>query len=49
MSYTTGGAGGIELPIDTSKSLPIKIQGTLNVTGETIINARLGVSQINFI
>ena len=49
MSYTTGGAGGIELPIDTTKSLPIKIQGTLNVTGETVINARLGVSQINFI
>lgn len=49
MSYTTGGAGGIELPIDTSRSLPIKIQGTLNVTGETLINARLGVTQINFI
>ena len=49
MSYTTGGAGGIDLPIDTSRSLPIKIQGTLNVTGETLINARLGVTQINFI
>jgi hypothetical protein len=49
MSYTTGGAGGTELPIDMTKSLPIKIQGTLNVTGETVINARLGVSQINFI
>lgn len=44
LSYTSGSAYDTELSIDTSKELPVKIQGTLDVSGDTIISSNLRVT-----
>ncbi len=44
LSYTDGSAYDTELTIDTSKNLPVKIQGTLDISGDTVLRSNLSVS-----
>lgn len=44
LSYTDGSAYDTELSIDTSKILPVKIQGTLDISGDTVLRSNLSVS-----
>jgi len=44
LSYTNGSAYDTELTVDTSKNLPVKIQGTLDISGDTVLRSNLSVS-----
>lgn len=46
LSYTNGSAFDTELTVDTSKDLPVKIQGTLDISGDTVLRSNLSVSGV---
>ncbi len=46
LSYTDGSAYDTELTVDTSKDLPVKIQGTLDISGDTVLRSNLTVNGV---